>query len=562
MFCNQCGNPIPDGATFCPVCGAKSEEMMQPATEPMQAAQPVQTVTESVPDMAQPMAPVQQPAAQPAAGVVPPVAPQKKSGKGFPFKLMIPVAGVFVLLVVVLVAVLMLGKGSGYDTYLTKDLDHNYDPNIFYVFPDTEKTYECEEENLDSVQYSGDYSRAIFTAYDEYDEMMLYYIDTDLEAKLIAEDVDASYISYTGEYVVYLQDVEDDVAGDLYIYCVKTGDITKLDKNVYPYGITMSPNGKVVCYIKDYKSEDKNTLCIGGIGRDSKEIDDDGCRPLAVTDNGKYVYYINADRKLYLYNGKESAKITSGIDGECWLNKDATEILYTKDGKTYYHTVKMDEAVKIASDKLLDVIVPSDVVYFYGGNAYLVGVSTFKGAVLSCSEKILWLNDKGTETVKICANSDLYQLSEDGKSFIYVERGDLYKIKKLNEKMEAVVICDDMTVEDMAASADLSKIYIANDEDLYYVKGENKFEKITNDLAEGYYGYSIAYNEKMGKIFFIEDDTLCYAGTTEKSKEDVEEDVYTVYESRKGIIFVIEEDDYDYTYYYMDSKEVIELDWD
>lgn len=577
MFCNQCGQPIPDDAMFCPGCGAKKEAMETPAAPvaepaaPVAEAAPVEAAPVQQPVAAQPMqqpvAPVQQPMAaqpvapmqQPVAGAVPPAAPEKK--KEIPFKMLIPVAGVFVLLVIVLVAVLALGGGSDNDVYAKKELSHMYDPNAFYVFPNTDDVYECEEEYVENVQYNAACDRAIFTAYDDYDEMMLYYIDTDLEATLVAEDVNGAYISYTGEYILYLQDVEDN-AGDLYAYCVKNGDITQIDSDVYPYNICMSPSGKVVCYVKDYESTYENTLYIGGVDKESVEIDDDGCRPLSVTDNGKYVYYVDSDYKLYLYNGKDSEKITSDIDSSCWVNRDATEILYTKDGKTYYHTVKMDEAVKIAGDELYDIILPGEVVVFYN-NAEMVGLDTFKGAVLNCYEDIMWLNKKGDEAIKICSSTNLYQLSEDGKSILYVKGGDLYKIKKLSEDMEATVVCDEMYVEDFAASDDLSKIYIASDDELHYVKGENKFEEISNDLTESYYGYFIAYNEAMGKIFFVEDDTLCYAGTKEKSVEEVEEDVNGLYESRDGILFTIEdEDDYSYTYYYMDSKEVIELEID
>ena len=574
MFCNQCGQPIPDDAMFCPGCGAKKETMEVPAApvaEVAPVAEPATPVAEAAPVQqpmaAQSVAPMQQPMAaqpvapmqQPVAGAVPPAAPEKK--KEIPFKMLIPVAGVFVLLVIVLVAVLALGGGSDNDVYAKKELSHTYDPNAFYVFPNTDDVYECEEEYVENVQYNAACDRAIFTAYDNYDEMMLYYIDTDLEATLIAEDVNGAYISYTGEYIVYLQDVEDN-AGDLYAYCVKSGDITQIDSDVYPYNICMSPSGKVVCYIKDYESSSENTLYLGGVDKESVEIDDDGCRPLSVTDNGKYVYYVDSDYKLYLYNGKDSEKITSDIDSSCWVNRDATEILYTKDGKTYYHTVKMDEAVKIAGDELYDIILPGEVVVFYN-NAEMVGLDTFKGAVLNCYDDIMWLNKKGDEAIEICNSTNLYQLSEDGKSILYVEGGDLYKIKKLSDDMEAILVCDEMYVEDFAASDDLSKIYVASDDELHYVKGENKFEEITNDLTESYYGYYIAYNEAMGKIFFIEDDTLCYAGTKEKSVEEVEEDVNGLNEYRDGILFTIEdEDDYSYTYYYMDSKEVIELEVD
>ncbi len=53
MFCNQCGNEVPAGTSFCPNCGAPVEQAVQPP----QYAQPQQPQ----PVYAQPMAPVGDP---------------------------------------------------------------------------------------------------------------------------------------------------------------------------------------------------------------------------------------------------------------------------------------------------------------------------------------------------------------------------------------------------------------------------------------------------------------------------------------------------------------------
>lgn len=576
MFCNQCGKEMPNEALFCPGCGAKREVIPNEApvvnTETV-AETPVQPVVpvQETPVMAQPAAPVQPAApeqpvqAQPVAGAVPPAAPAKKSG-GFPFKIMIPVAIAFVLLAVILVAVLLGGKGSKYDTYAEKELMYNYEEDVFYVFGDEDTTFEIEEDEMYSVFYSADQSRAAYLSYEEGDDSkMLYCIDNkNLEAKLIAEDVYFCKMSYDGEYIAYLQDVKDGKEGDLYIYCVKSGDITQIDSDVYPGTMALSSNGKWIAYVKDYESYDENTLCLGGVGRESVEIDDDGCTPISVTDNGKYLYYVNANYKLYLYNGKESEKIASDVNYDFCVNKDATEILYIKGDKTYYHTVKADDTVKVMSDSLYDVILPEDTVYYNNGGAYMLGLETFKGAVLQGQYEIFWFNNKGTDSETICyyAYDDSFagKVSEDGKSFVYVSSGNLFKIDKLSEDMEETLLYTDVYVEAMVASDDLSKIYVAGDDELYYIKNADKAIEITNDLSEYEYGgYALAYNEKMGKVFFIEDDTLCYAGTNEKSVEEVEDDVYNVYEKDEGVIFVID-DDGDYIYYFMNSKEPVELE--
>ena len=543
MFCNQCGKEIPNEALFCPGCGAK-KEVMTDAAQPAAPAQPIQEAP-----------------AQPV-GAVPPAAPAKKGG--FPFKIMIPVAAAFVVLVLVLVVVLVAGKGSDYDTYSKNELMANYEEGLFYVFGDEKNTFEVEEDNLYDVNYSADQSVAAYLSYDDDSDkgFTLYSITAkDLEGKMVAEEVTSCAISYTGEYIAYVQDAKDN-EGDLYLYCVKSGDITQIDSDVYAYTYTLSPNGKMIAYLKDYEYYDDNTLYLGGIGKDSVEVDDDGCYPISVTDNGKYLYYMNASEKLYLYDGKEAEKVASDVDDDFYVTNDGKEILFEKDGKTYYHNVKADDTVKVMSDYLYDVILPMDAVYFNSGITTTVGMETFKGAVIRGEYDIYWFNNKGTDTKKICYSTYLYQLSDDGKSFVYVEGGTLYKVDKLSEDMEATRYRTDIYVEEMAVSNDLSKMYVAGEDELYYIKNKETAVEITNGHSRYEYGgYSIAYSEIMKKVFFIEDDTLCYAGTNEKSVKEVEDDVYSVYACTDGgIVFTIRDKDYDYEYYYVGKGDPVELE--
>lgn len=95
--------------------------MPNPAAQtPVEAqAQPVEAQAQPIAAQAPVTAPVQQTA-------VPPVADNKKDkGAAFNTKLLIPVAGVFALLVIILVAVLALGGGSDNDMYAKNMLNYS-----------------------------------------------------------------------------------------------------------------------------------------------------------------------------------------------------------------------------------------------------------------------------------------------------------------------------------------------------------------------------------------------------------------------------------------------------
>lgn len=570
MFCNQCGKQIEDNAIFCPNCGAKQDPLVKGAAALGTAPAATDVGKAATSNAAMPGA-----ASVPAAAAVSvqtavpgavPAQKVKKANKGFPFKIVVPLAGIVVLAVVLLVVVLSLtGGGIKADKYTEGDM-------VGYFWGSSGPTFfnmQGESYELEDVIYYGfneaesaDMSVLAYTLWNEKsDDYDLYYITKDLEPVLVEEDVHHSIkISYDGAYIAYLTDVEDDISGDLYLYSIKDDKSTLIDSEVYPYLICMSPGGKAVAYLREFEDLNDNELYIGGIKIDSKKVDKDGSIPVAVRDNGKEMYYVTDNNKLYLYNGKDSVKLASDVGEDFFFNRDASQMLYVKSGKTYYYELKMEEPVKVASAEIRDIALPMDVLS-YEGNKFdinFVGLASLKGCVFEADSGLYlyWLNDKGTDTVRI-ADTYAYQLSADGKSILYQQNGkSIYKISKFSEDMEPKIVYNDEYVDYFVASADLSKVYVVIDDELHYVKGEKKTERITNDLSDRY--SVVAYNDNMGKIFFVERDTLYCAGTTAKSKTEVAEDVDEVVWVPGGIAYTVTDDD-EIIFYYMQNKEAIRL---
>lgn len=565
MFCNQCGRQLSDDAIFCPVCGAKQDPLVKAATAAAQSETPTPaTASGTAPVQAAATAPT--PAAAPAPTAVPGAVPAqktKKEKKGFPFKVVVPLAGIVVLAVVLAVVVMSIGgRGVKADRYSEKGMVGYYYLDSHIAFFNL-RGETCELDDVSSYGFTeatnADMSVAAYTVWNEKsDDYDLYYITSDLEPVLVEEDVHYNVrISYDGAYIAYLTDVKDDTSGDLYLYSIKDNKTTLIDSDVYPYLICMSPGGKAVAYLREFEDMDDNELYIGGIKIDSKKVDKDGAFPVAIGDNGKALYYVTDNDKLYLYNGKDSVKLASDVDRDFYFNWDASQMLYTKGGKTYFYELKMDEPVKVASAEIYDIVLPMDVVR-YDGNYYtdFVGLDDLKGCVMETDSGLYWLNSKGTDSVKI-ASTYTYQISADGKSILYQNGKTIYKISKFGEDMNPKVVYDEEYVDRFVASEDLSKVYIIIDDELFYVKSEKKTERITNDLSD--YGYrTVAYNDSMSKIFFIERDTLYYADTTAKSKTEVADDVDGVDSFPAGIIYTVTEDG-ETTCYYINNKEAVEL---
>ena len=545
MFCNQCGTQLANDAIFCPNCGAK---LNLPADAKPAEASPVLPV--------QPV-PLTQ-SAQNAA--VPSEKPEKKKNekKGSPFKILIPAGIVFAAAVILLVVVLTRGGGSHEYISMTEDLVFGSGNCVFDLSGNYE---ECDDYGIFTISQNGE-----TTVFASYNDDALYYVNKNLELILISKDVADYKVSMTGEYVAYTVYEDDWSYADttLYLYNVKNDKSTKIDRGVYGYSLCISPSGKTVAYLKDYEGYEDNTLYIGGINVDTKKIDKDGCYPVAISDNGKNFYYVSSSNRLYYYNGKDTEKLDTEVDAyNFWVNATVSELLYTQGGKTYFYTPKMNEPIKIAGVTATDLVrsvetgLTND--FSCSDRAVIEAKDTLKGSVFFTYSynELYWINEEGTDSVRISSNASEYQLSKDGKSLLYIERGELYRIKKLNEEMKAELLYDKDYLYGMTASDNLSTIYFWTDEDeLYYYKGKNKAERLSIDF-DSLNGGICAYNEATKEIFYIEDGDLYKAGKTSKSVTLVAEDAMGVFSLLDGVLYGTEDRDEAILYYY--EKNPIEL---
>lgn len=573
MFCNQCGTQLADGALFCPNCGAKQK--LPTDVNPEVPGQPAENAaTSPVPPVQEAAVPVQNtevspiPPVQSAPNIaVPPMQPVqntavsskkvKKDKKGSPFKILIPAGVVFAAIVIVLVIVLTRGGGSHQYISMTEDLVFGTSNYAFDLSGNYEK---YDDYGIFTISQNGE-----TTVFASYSNNALYYVSKDLELVLISKDVADYKVSMTGEYIAYTVYKDNWSYADttLYLYNVKNDKSTKIDEEVYGYDLCISPSGKVVAYLKDYEGYEDNTLYIGGINVDRKKIDKDGCYPVAISDNGKNFYYVSSSNRLYYYNGKDTEKLDTEVDAYSFrVNAAVSEILYTQGGKTYFYTPKMKEPARIASVTAVDLVrsveTGLDTDLYCSERATIEAKDTLKGSVFVSYGELYWINEEGTDCVRISYGASGYQLSKDGKSLLYIDGGDLYRIKKLNEEMKAELLYDKDYLYGMTASDNLSTIYFWTDEnELYYYKGKNKAERLSIDFISWLGSNYCAYNEATKEIFYVEDGDLYKAGKTSKSVKLVAEDAAGVFSLLDGVLYGIDNGDEYIVYYY--EKNPIEL---
>lgn len=423
--------------------------------------------------------------------------------------------------------------------------------------------------------HSADSSLIAYWLYEEDDNYPggyrtdLYYITEDLEPVKVAESVPEYMVSYDGSYIAYFQSFENNSLYDLYLYEVSSGKSTKIDEDVGGAYFCLSPNGKIIAY------QNYGTLYVSGLDMEVSEvarsdIRPSGVVPVAVSDDGAYLYYIfNGDLYYYNVNEKESVQAAPNIDplnlyaNFFCFNRDLSEMIYVADFETYYYTPELDAPVKIADDRLYHVLSNSSAAETYHCSAYaeIAGVDTLKGHVLEgYLSRLYWLNEDAVNAVEIATDYNDHMLSADGKSLLYLENGILYRLDSFGEEMTPTVVCKKDDIQYFTANSDLSKIYISTARDLYYVKNYGEIQQLSGNLAYveyeeyGYYEYPPVYDNTSGRIYFLEDSTLCQADKTPNSKKIIAEDVARLDLLPSGISYLCNENEQPVRYYLHNGK--------
>ena len=410
-------------------------------------------------------------------------------------------------------------------------------------------TFDGEEilvdEGISGFAYSADKSLAVVKD----KEAVLFVVDG-TELVKVADEVKYYVLSNYGDSIAYVTDVEDGV-GTLHLYNVSKKSDAVIANDVYAGDVVLSANGKSVAYISDCEVEDqwlglystvKGNVYVSKNGKEGEQVAKEAM-PLAVNDNGKYVFYIKDGEKLYM----NETKLDSGISSRVYFNQDYTEIVYVKDENTQYFKVKMKEPVKVKKGTFSGIYAPENMVIattLTSNSAFATesfGVDTFNEKLWRVDySEAYYVFDKGEETEKLSSYLRQYQMSENGKSMLYQDGGELILMEDITKSRDGERVAFGLyNTEGFEASADLKEIYYYNNEEdelCYNKKGEGVH--IADD-AETY-----LYSDKFGVVYYIEDDELFYAGKTAKSKKIVcGEKVTSVFVLNGDVYFTFVEDD-------------------
>lgn len=453
MFCPNCGTQCPDGERFCPSCGTALEEN-QPVLELDITPNQERTAAEGGRRK------------------------ERRSGKKAPqlSPRIIGIAAVALAAVVVIVlAVSLLGGagGGGYGDYTSKPILSLFDSS------DSERIYYCGGKEIGAAEteytlWNQDGSVGVFVNNDG--ELCVI---TAKGIDVVADDVGQYQLSANGAALLYI--TED---YDVCWYDVKKKSSTTLETGEDGAQLGQpAPDGSAAVFTLYDGGDYEGFTC----GSNKKPVSmGEGLVPFAISNKGSYVYYLkvksgSSSGTLYVSKGSkgEGEKLASDYYMNSVLfNKDATQMMFNNDGKTYL-TVKGGEKNKVFSSAVYSMFAPDYTVGSSAGGVVLV--SDLRGQTYYTSGGVYFLDSKG-ESKKITSDFDGFALSESGSNLIYLKKGDLVKVTNLAKGTEED-LTDEGDILSFQAAGDLSVVYYLNrDGELYYQKGSGKPVEVGDDV--------------------------------------------------------------------------------
>ncbi len=325
----------------------------------------------------------------------------------------------------------------------------------------------------------------------------LYLFDNG-KVSLVTDELEESNnagISDSGT-VVYISD------GSLYVYQGgKSKEIAELDTPV-KCDFAISPDGGTVIFAEYDPDEGRYNNVNAWNGK--KVIDlDEKFRPHCVSNGGKIVYGVDSNGKFtYVKNLKpgsaEKLKTASHLTP---LSADHSKIMFNSNGSYYYFDAGLEDSIKMSS-RAFTILIPG------GYNTYPENLRSFY-AYSSGAIYHYYMSDGSYESEKVTSVGYEVFLSTDGKTILYQDGSDLFKVPVAGSAFKTPPIADDLennyyAYDSFTCDPSLKHIYYTDEDDnLRYVSSKSK--KVGSDVTQFY------VNESGVCVFLDTDGDLYYS---------------------------------------------------
>lgn len=414
--------------------------------------------------------------------------------------------------------------------------------------------YNSKGKVVDQFYNEDDLSLSISMNVDESEAIVLkdktlYYVDADLNIRIITENVEGAGMCYEGGYFYYTV-LPESYLREVYIYDVAAGSATKVAETNLN-NVAISPDGQTVAYF-NYITEKELYTC--KLGEEPKLVYS-GLRttPITVSNDGQTVYFESIDENdgIYCYYRGKSIKISKEYAYNAFFDRDCKQILFEEPGKVKYYKAGDTVALPLFDSSYMDYDVcnvkkqRTDMSLGH----YIIDTDSFAD-VLILYDYMNYFTLKGDTPVlfPIASEEDnmhgvIVTIGEDGPVSYYEKDSILYRADYDGTYMVETPITQEgqyPSNKTMSASGDEIWYTIYNDPSIYYCKkGQDPIE--VADGASGFL-FNLQWNPHDGKCYYIKEGKLYSVYDSEDTIEsydldiDIKEFGYTHYDEKNIVI--------------------------
>ena len=345
-----------------------------------------------------------------------------------------------------------------------------------------------------------------------------YLIDSDLNYTRIARDCAYCGINFEGTYAFYTSST------GVCLYEIENKKEIQIDDS--GFDACISPNGKMLCYIK-YQSGGDTGIYVAGIDKEPEWIDmtDSGFfHPYAVSDDGKYAFYEANDTSigtgLMCSNDGERYKLSKNYTRTILFDRNCQKVLFYCDKTIRYYDVFTNSVVDLSiDDDISELKAFGDYNYVLNDSYYsmILDASNFEENVIITGYKSVYCT-RGVIPEAVLLADDYcnnFGLCKEGPGCVFIRDDSIVKaVYSGDEVLETTLYEDTEHIAYVSMNDDLSEgIMIIREkvEDKYtynlYSITEDSTKEFVAECGQDFID-SIRWDKFFKKCYYISDGNI------------------------------------------------------
>ena len=357
-----------------------------------------------------------------------------------------------------------------------------------------------------------------------------YYVDADLNIKVIAKNCSRVGICFDGGYYFYIAEYEG--VEELYIHDIENDTDYFIDEGLLG-SAAISPDGRTVAY---QFGSTETQVHVKGIDSQEKILESKDCDEIVtVSNDGETVFYYKMEynRVYYCVGDGTLVKIGAKNNKPAYFDRECKQIMMQEEeGAVKYYRAGAKDPVVVMTKKYAELVagnVPKQEFYGYGSSCIL-DTDSFSDAIMANAMLDSYCFYGYTpEPVEMTRDVQYHfttymAVTEDGPTVMYSSSNSINKISYDGNGMNDNRLCSRNGILGFVGNEDLSEVWTLDSDGIYYGSEETGTVMVVEfDENSRSKMYELRWDPTEDLCYYILDNVLYCVGSTPESNVAVME---------------------------------------